>query len=1102
MKKFYTLLLTLACSLSCVAAPLSPQEALQRVAQSKSGSERALGSSGTPQLVMTGKAKDGALAYYVFTDASKTLFLSADDVAIPLLGYSDKGNFDPATMSPELKWWLETYAEEIEYAVKNNKYVLGSSDSADKQVHVNGGAIAPLLSTTWDQGTPYNNYCPVKSGERTVTGCVATSMSQVMNYYKWPETQVASISYEWNGQTLTSPATVIDWSNMRNSYQYNYTDAQAQAVARLMQLAGYSVKMQYDIAANGGSGAFSVDVRGALVEKFGYDIGTDYILRDYYSTDEWAQKIYDNLANIGPVIYNGRGTNGGHSFVCDGYDGNGKFHMNWGWSGVSDGYFVLSALNPSALGTGGGSGGFNIGQGAVIGIRKPQQGSVAPQPVMGCDADLYGTLSGRTLTLKSDNSYFYNISPVGGTITLGVRMTNKDNGEVLEYATAYSDDLMPGYGWATYNLNVPSTLPHGTYEVRSTYRVGSGDWQLTRFVDGAVDRFNLTSSEAGLALDSETPGEISFVSYDYHDGFKVSGDYQVDVTLKSTYSTEKNYTLGASLCTLQGNTLHPAENLGSKTVAIPANSEKTVSYTGTLSADLEPGTYYLAFIDDAGLVGYTSVEVREAEEEDEGEIALYSYRIDMPFKTGQDYGVVATVKNTFNHEESFSLDARLCTLSDGYMHNACFLGSSTITVPANSQASMSFTGTLDQDFTPGEYYLCFIQGTKILYYTPVEVTDGSGEITIIGNEVPEEFKTSEPYYFSVTVESTYDHEEDYTLEAKICSIIDNAYQVVCDLGRTTVLVPANSEATLEFSGILDDAITPGTYYLTIRQGGMIVQSIEIEVVEGDDGSGEIYLTEYNSSTGFITGEEYEFYVKAQSTYKHDEELSLEALLCDYDGNDLIPILRLGSMTQTVPAQSEVTFNYTGTLNMSIEPGTYYVVFHQNYLILDLVEVEVTSNGTINCRGFYLDPEIVTTGETSVVNTDVYSSYSVEKTFDMSLYLCTYDSENGYIIKHQYGTVEETFDPEEEKTVTFSSTIPEDLEESDNYYLVLCCPGNYILDKMKVNMHFTTGIQNVGAETSTKYRYFNMNGIEVKGDNLAPGLYIRHSEKESTKILIK
>lgn len=366
-------------SLTAAAAPLTPSQALGRA---NVGIPARIGArvARTAQPVFTARTADGTATSYLFnSQQGGYLLVSADDVAYPVLAYSETGTIDPSDMSPEFKWWIDEYGRQIEWAVSKGAAPAVKGPTAPEE----WTAIAPLVKTKWDQDTPYNNLCPTSNGTRCYTGCVATSMAQVMNYFKYPESGEGKISY--TPTSLQRPLSLdlslltFDWANMLDNYSTTeYNNDQALAVARLMMACGYSVNMNYGTTASGAQGS-SVGI--ALRTYFKYDQNCRDHVRAIYSSSEWTKMIYDNLKNVGPIVMNGQSpSQGGHSFVCDGYNGDGYFHFNWGWSGMSDGYYALDALNPDAQGIGGVAGGFNFSQNAILGIQPPTGEPVIPTP--------------------------------------------------------------------------------------------------------------------------------------------------------------------------------------------------------------------------------------------------------------------------------------------------------------------------------------------------------------------------------------------------------------------------------------------------------------------------------------------------------------------------------------------------------------------------------------------------------------------------------------------------------------------------------------------------------------------------------------------------
>lgn len=486
MKLRYIYSLSVALLFSVFAAEaktVTPDEALSRANATQAirsmAARRAPGVR--PSLAYTQTTKSGSPAAYVFNYSGNRgyMILAGDDVALPVLGYNDKGNINADALPPQLEWWLQEYARQIEYASAHG------ATSVSRDVQPAGpevAAIAPLIKTHWDQGEPYNGKCPILNAQRTYTGCVATAMAQVMKYFNYPEVGQNSISYNDNdgcGKRLTINFAQrrFDWDNMLNNYTPGkYTEEQAEAVASLMQATGYSVKMSYAADA---SGALAMNIKRGLVRYFNYDPNIEYALRSYYSTTEWKQKIIDNLQNVGPILYGGASMlGGGHSFILDGYDGNGYFHFNWGWSEMSDGYYLLDALNPSSLGAGGGAGGgYNFTQDALFGVQPPT-GKPAEEEVIQLtqQGSMSATVENDSLKLGLEGEgqcMWVNYNPTTMKINMGALFVSQDNPTATPVAVVVSKNpyqVQPGYGIppAALQMDIPIkklNLPDGKYTV-------------------------------------------------------------------------------------------------------------------------------------------------------------------------------------------------------------------------------------------------------------------------------------------------------------------------------------------------------------------------------------------------------------------------------------------------------------------------------------------------------------------------------------------------------------------------------------------------------------------------------------------------------------
>lgn len=296
------------------------------------------------------------------------IVVSASKGTYPILGYSTNGKFDPNRIPVNMRELLDGYSKEIRFAYDNVKIddrikqmrqtaIAGTNQEMNAQT-----AVSPLLANIhWNQAPYYNAYCPANCP----VGCVATATSQIMRFYEYPARGKGYHSYNSSYGTLSFNYNYdLNWKNMPYSVLRGSNDD----VASLC----YGVAVGLDMGFSpSGSGTFQQYVPQMLKNYYSYPDAVTSLERSNYSTTQWESIVRNELDNRRPVQYAGSGDGGGHSFVCDGYSSNGYFHINWGWGGYSDGYFLLNALDPSGLGIGGGSGGFNYWQTIVVNFAPP-----------------------------------------------------------------------------------------------------------------------------------------------------------------------------------------------------------------------------------------------------------------------------------------------------------------------------------------------------------------------------------------------------------------------------------------------------------------------------------------------------------------------------------------------------------------------------------------------------------------------------------------------------------------------------------------------------------------------------------------------------------
>ena len=363
---------------AAMASPVSPKRAAA-VAHNFFGS--LCGAKSTLQDLSKEWPYDGM---YLFVGSQGGFVLvAADDAARPILGYSPSGSLDPQNLPTPLQQWLQAYQQEINalreakstpcaayapewYALENN---LMPKDSVS-------GGVEPLLTTHWDQDYPYNGYCP----RGTVTGCAATAQAQIMNYWQHPAFGQGSHSYThatYGLQQADFAHTLYDWNNMPDQASSSTPMEQKEAVAVLMYHCGVSLEMGYGTAAQGGSMAAGLagmpgfaSIDNSLKDYFCYSPDMRVVFKDNgYTNERWRDQLIAELDQRRPVVYTGAAAQGGHGFVCDGYDHRGYLHFNFGWSGVGDGYFPVDSISPGVGGAGGnGTYTFNMNNSALLGL--------------------------------------------------------------------------------------------------------------------------------------------------------------------------------------------------------------------------------------------------------------------------------------------------------------------------------------------------------------------------------------------------------------------------------------------------------------------------------------------------------------------------------------------------------------------------------------------------------------------------------------------------------------------------------------------------------------------------------------------------------------
>lgn len=562
--KHFLLLASVLIAMPAWARTLTPAEALQRA--QGDGPAKVAAAQPKSRLVKTGYTARQQPAYYIFDNAGDKgyMVLSADDVAMPVLGYSATGTINPDDMPENLRGWLENYAAEIAWAAEreaSGNYIakdLTKETAASKRA--TWANIAPLCATKWNQSEPYDLYTPEityrGANIKAATGCVATAMAQLMKYYNYPAKGKGSVSYTWtkysdfNNTAQGAPSTNVamkmdfssvtfDWSNMLDVYNDGgYNDAQADAVATLMKACGYSVEMSYGPE----SGASTAEVADALKTYFGYDSNTRFYTRAYYDIDAWEEMLYNNLKNVGPIQYSGRNDYGGHSFIVDGYAGNGYFHLNWGWGGMSDGDFLITALDPDAQGVGGSLAGYNSNQGAILGAQPA--GASIPK-IVPFQMAIYGggmtpKIANSKLTIAGP---FTNNGGVGDLVRVAMQFCSYNDDALVATAVCTSISGWPASIYSGLNAisaTIPSSLPAGIYKVYPVASTNGGATYQKAIAQIGYPNYVLLQKkdDGSYVTGAEDPAVIAFENVTMNTPVYYGMGFQVEAKAVNDYDTE------------------------------------------------------------------------------------------------------------------------------------------------------------------------------------------------------------------------------------------------------------------------------------------------------------------------------------------------------------------------------------------------------------------------------------------------------------------------------------------------------------------------------------------------------------------------------------
>ncbi len=412
--------------------------------------------------------------YHVVNASEGWVIAAGDDQMPAVLAYGTSGNISPDDLPPALDAILQGYTTTM--------------DSEE----ITFTRIKPLLTTQWGEDSPFNALCPVIDADstRAATGSVATAMAQLLYYHNWPYQMSATLpAYASTQLGITMPELdPEDFPHLYDLESYYTTDITTQPdsitllVAQLMRHCGQAVMTDYGRQ----SSARTAAIVEVLPLYYKYSPALRYVQRPYYTAQQWLELIHDELAAARPVVYRATSRNdGGHAFIIDGMDTQGRVHINWGWHGNADGYFTLGGFNPQPIdsNTDLTTDGWNTGDAMVVGIEPLRTQTVTNTGQL----SFYNmTVAQTTYTRGSATGEFNGVTVNGrfnnstgwtGDYELGFALYDAQDQLVHEVMKATIQSLTPSHGaQRDWTLNMNNVTP-GNYILRPVSRLkGSDTW--------------------------------------------------------------------------------------------------------------------------------------------------------------------------------------------------------------------------------------------------------------------------------------------------------------------------------------------------------------------------------------------------------------------------------------------------------------------------------------------------------------------------------------------------------------------------------------------------------------------------------------------------
>ncbi len=566
MRKHTLLLFLLLMAMPVLAENRSFRQAREIAERhaAKNGAHIGLQSVKRAKVLNKQQSTTSSRGYYVFPHDGNCGYtiVSGDDRMPEIVGYSTTDTYSEENMPDGMKHLMQAY-EAMATALANGdakvERCLAEKEALAADSTYRQPRVAPLLADiVWGQTEPYNNLCPMYDDQRrTLNGCVPTAMAQLMMYYQYPQTLQSDIpAYQTQSYQLNMPSVSAgeryDWDNMLPQYSGSaYTAEQANAVAKLMYHCGLSVKADY-----GPSSTSALCTPNVLVKYWGYDPDViKFLFRENFSLREWTAILDAELQASRPVYYSGVPfTSVGHAFLCDGADGDGLYHINWGWSGWSNGYFDITVLNSDYSGTESATApadGYNYSCNMIVGIMPDNGVADAPLIVtplltaieneeVGCElltterADTSGSFKLRI------NAEFGNVEETAFEGYAGVCLEDeKGTCTLLDAREIYLEGMEENGGYYLWPLTfeIDYSFPTGRSRIYQIYSTDGETWQQCGNSGKLFYEFDATDTTLRMVEDTLSASLASV------DEFVEGYDASFNLTTSTTACREQNVML-------------------------------------------------------------------------------------------------------------------------------------------------------------------------------------------------------------------------------------------------------------------------------------------------------------------------------------------------------------------------------------------------------------------------------------------------------------------------------------------------------------------------------------------------------------------------------